>query len=548
MKRGINYIILLLIVMFCPMIIKAASVSVGLDCPSSATKGVIISCNIKINSDVKVNGLVVNYGFSGVSYVSFTPASGFTPNYSSSSGFNIGNNAGKSGSYTIGLLKVKVNSAGSITLKNIDISDVNFKSYSSSNKTKSIRIKSNNNNLAGLSLTGGNLSPSFNANTLNYTSTINSSSVVINATKGESNQSISGTGKKDLKYGKNTFNVVVKSEAGTSKTYVIVITRPDNRKKDNYLKSLSLDKGSISFKKDVLNYSVKVGNDVSTIKISASVNDVTASFVSGFGPRNVNLKYGANNVLIKVKAENGTIRTYTIKVNREDGRSKNNNLSSIKLSSGSINFSKNVKNYTVTVPYEVSKIDVDANAEDSKSKVTIDSPKLKIGDNKILITVKAENGSTEVYTVKVKRLEKQQELSNNNNVSFVNIKGREIDFKSDVFEYDVTIGDEYALVIDVGLEDVKANYVIEGNEDLKNGSVIKIISTSEKGETKTYKLNIIKKESSDKSGSHIIYGFVGFGIGVILTIIVMSIIKNKKNVSIIEVTSNKVISPSINQE
>mgnify|MGYP003291298786 CR=1 FL=1 len=40
--------------------------------------------------------------------------------------------------------------------------------------------------------------------------------------------------------------------------------------------------------------------------------------------------------------------------------------------------------------------------------------------------------------------------------------------------------------------------VVEGNADLKDGSVIKITSTSESGEVKEYKLNI--KKELDKNG------------------------------------------------
>ena len=40
----------------------------------------------------------------------------------------------------------------------------------------------------------------------------------------------------------------------------------------------------------------------------------------------------------KVQAENETVRTYTINVTREDGRSSNTNLSSISLSNLNINF------------------------------------------------------------------------------------------------------------------------------------------------------------------------------------------------------------------
>ena len=534
MRKVLSYISLIFI-MFIPFIARAASVSVALNCPSSATAGSTISCTVNVNSDVKVNGLVAKYTLSGASYVDFVPQAGFTSNYTSAEGFNIGNNAGRSGSFAIGTLKVKINSAATITLRDLDVSDVNFNSYSPVNKSVTVRLKSTNTNLASLSLVGGTLSPAFNANTTSYTSTINASSVTINATKGDSFQTITGTGNKTLKYGKNTFNVVVKSESGATKTYTIVITRPDSRNSDNYLKSLSVDKGNISFKKETINYSISVAKDVSSIKVSAAVNDSTAKFVSGFGPRTVNLNYGVNNVLVKVQAENETVRTYTIKVTREDDRSSNSNLSSITLSSGTINFSKDVTDYNISVPYDVTKIDIVATPEDSKSKVNVVSPDLVVGNNTILITVTSETGQSKIYKINVKRLEEQEVLSDNNNISSLDILGHGIEFNPDTKEYDVNIGDEYALVFDILLEDPAAKYVIEGNEDLKDGSIIKIITTSESGEIKEYKLNIKKEVAATpkNNSSCLIYGLIGFVLGLVtmfITITLINKMKSKKEV------------------
>ena len=540
MKRIKRLLVLSLFFIIMPMVVSAASASVGISCPTSATSGETISCNVSVTSDVKVNGVVVNYSFSGSTYVSFTPSSGFTSNYISSTGFNIGNVSGKSGSYVVGVLKVKINSAATIALKNIDISDIDFNSYSSPNRSVTIRLKSTNNNLSGLALSNGSLSPTFNANTTSYTSTINASSVTISATKGDTYQTISGTGSKTLKYGKNTFNIVVKSESGSSKTYTIVITRPDNRNSDNYLKSLTVDKGSISFKKETLNYSLNVAKDVTSIKITAAVNDSTASFVSGYGPRSVNLSYGLNKILIKVQAENEEVRTYTINVTRDDDRSTNNDLKSINLSSGSIVFTKDVTEYSMSVAYDVTKIDVVATPEDSKSKVSVVSPDLVVGNNVILITVTSENGQSKAYKINVKRLNEEISLSDNNNVLDINIKGYEYDFDPNVAKYSLFINDEDSLDVEVVLEDANASYVIKGNENLVDGSVISIIVSSDSGKTKEYTFDIGKliKKSFNFDASHIIFFIIGFvlGLGVMF---VINVFLNKRR------SNNKIVSPIV---
>lgn len=543
MKRVISYLCLVFMFML-PVVVKAATVSVTLKCPSSAVAGTTIDCSVNVSTNTPINGIVGKYTLVGASYVSFTPQSGFSANYVSKDGFNIGNNAGRIGTYSAGTLKVKVTAAASITIRDIDISDTAFQSYTAANQTATIKLKSSNNKLSGLSLSEGRLSPAFSASVLSYTATVNSSSVTINASKGESSQTVTGTGKKTLNYGKNTFKVVVKSEAGTTGTYVIVITRPDNRSSNNNLKSLSVDVGSINFKASTTTYSLNVGADVSSMKISADIEDSKASFVKNYGARTVKLSYGASSHQVKVKAENGSVKTYTIKVNREDGRSSNTYLKSLNLSSGSISFSKDVESYTTSVPYDVTSIVVTAEAEDSGSKVDVVSPSLVVGENTIKVTVISESGATRVYTINVTRLEEAEVLSNNNNVSSIDILGHGINFDPETEIYEINIGDEYALVIEVLLEDPSAKYVIEGNENLKDGSVIKITSTSENGESKEYKVLVNKNVSAKngKSSNSLLVGLIGFVLGLVTMFATMTIIgKMKSNKEDVKVVSKPVV-------
>lgn len=534
-----KYLLILIIsfLLISPKITNAASANVTLSCPSSANSGATISCTVSVSTDTLINGIAANYTLNNLTYVSFTPSSGFSTNYSSASGFSIGNTNGKKGTYTVGTIKVKVNGAASLTIRNLDLSDKSYNSYSPASKTASIRLNSTNNNLSSLSLSNGALSPAFNASTTNYTSTINAANVTIKATTSDSKAKISGTGTKTLNYGANTFNIVVTSESGSKKTYKIVITRPDSRSNNNNLKSLSTDKATISFNKNTTTYNLNVDSNVNSIKINATLEDSKSSFVSGFGPRTVNLNYGNNKIEIKVKAENTNIKTYTINVNRKDNRSSNNYLKEITLDKGNILFNKNTLEYSTTVYYDVTKINVVATPEDSKATVTINSPNLLVGNNLITIVVKAENGATRTYKITVIRYDENVKMSDNNNISTLKVLGHEIDFKPDVLEYDLTIKDEYALVFEVSLEDPKSNYTIEGNKELKDGSIIKVISKSESGLDKEYKFNIhkekVKEDKNDNNNQNnhniFIYTIIGFISGILITIIVTKIINKKNN-------------------
>lgn len=529
-KMIFGFIIGLLLII--PIKTNAASVSVALNCPTSANKGDTITCNVNVTSDVLINGIAANYTLNNLTYVSFTPSSGFSTNYSSATGFSIGNTDGKKGTYTAGTIKVKVNGTSSLTIKNLDLSDKSWNAYSPSNKTANIRLKSTVNTLSSLSISNGTLTPVFNSSTTSYTATVNSASTVISGTVTDSKSKISGTGTKKLNYGANKYNIVVTSESGVAKTYTITITRPDNRSTNNNLKSLSTNQGTISFNKNTTTYNLNVDSNISSITINGALEDSKASFVKGYGPRTVNLNYGNNAIQVKVQAENTKVKTYTINVTRKDNRSSNNYLKELTLSSGDIIFNKEVLEYSTTVYYDVNKIDVVATPEDNKSKVVVNSPNLNVGNNVITINVTSENNQTKTYKIIVKRLSEEEKMSDNNNVSSLRVLGHEFDFKKDTLEYDLSIKDEYALVFEVSLEDPKASYKIEGNEDLQDGSVIKVVSTSESGQTKEYKFNINKdidtNINTNKNNNVIMYtcfGIGGFVLGVVLTLIVT---KSKK--------------------
>lgn len=511
-------LVLFLILFILPLGVGASSVK--LSCPSSVNKGSVINCNVIVSSQTKITGLAGKFNLgSNFTYKNFVGSNNFSVYNASSSGFALGNINGKSGEFTIGVLSVLVNNSGSISLVNLDASDINDKSYNLGNVSSNIRIKSNDNNLNSLSITGGVLSPSFSSNKLSYSATVSSSSTTISGIKSNKYASVKGLGKFNLRYGKNTFKVVVRSESGVSKTYTLNIERLDNRSSNNKLKSLTLSNGNINFDPNKTNYQVNVNSNVSSIKVSASLMDTRAKML--LGSREVKLNYGNNNVLVKVQAENGRVKTYTIVVNRKDDRSSDNYLKSLTLSDGNINFDKNTFIYNTKVSYEVEKIDVKAVSNDIKSKVVVNSPNLKVGNNKIVINVTSERNETRSYIINVERLEKEKELSKNINVKSLKILGHELNFKNDILEYDVKIKDEYALVFNLELEDTRSKYEISGNEDLKDGSIITLTVISESGLSKSFKFKMIKvKEeinSSKEDKSPLMEFSIGFLTGIILT-------------------------------
>lgn len=86
----------------------------------------------------------------------------------------------------------------------------------------------------------------------------------------------------------------------------------DNRSKNNNLQELSVSEGELSpkFSAKVTEYTLNLKNDVEKIKIKAIAEDSKAK-VSGIGE--IALNPGENKIKVKVTAENGNPKIYTIK-------------------------------------------------------------------------------------------------------------------------------------------------------------------------------------------------------------------------------------------
>ena len=590
MKNKIGKILLICLLGIIPTTANAAGFSVNINCPSTSSAGAQISCNISATpSGVTLNGVngTFNLG-SGLTFKGFTASSGFS-DYSggSSSGFVLGKTSGFSSTTTLGTLNVAIpsdatsNQTYTVGLTNVAASDTEYNDYNANSVSATIRIKSNENRLSSLSISGGSIN--FNPDTTSYSTTINSQTATISAIKKDSSSSMIGNlGTVSLNYGTNTFKISVTSETGVTRTYTINITRPDTRSKNNYLsslvvsntnisfnrdtlvynlsttsdnvqisatkddnktsvtgtgrfnlnygtntyrvnvtaengstrtytininredtrssnnnlKSLTLSKGNLNFNKSTTTYNVDVDKDTTSVKIEASLEDVKASFENGFGPRTINLNPGNNTIYIKVRNEIGNVKTYTININREDGKSSDSTLKEIKLSEGKIDFKTDVLEYKVNVEYDVNTFKIDALPTDGKSKVNITGDeKLKVGENTFTITVEAENGKITTYIVKVTRKEEGYKLSTNNYIKSLTIKNHSIDFDKKTYKYTIKTK-EKKLDISVTLDDRKSEYKISGNKNLKNGSKVLIKVIGEDGSNRTYTLNIKKSNNA----------------------------------------------------
>lgn len=193
------------------------------------------------------------------------------------------------------------------------------------------------------------------------------------------------------------------------------------------------------------------------------------------------------------KSNNANIKSLTIKGNDD---------SDVVLSPV---FNPGVYDYEATVASNVKTVSITPILEDAKANAVISNnanEELKAGeDNKITITVTAEDGSKKAYNINIKR----EALTSD--ATLKNLEIEEIEkfkFDKDKFTYNVKIGKNVkSLTITYELSDENSTVDIEGNSKLKNGSVVKVIVTAQDGTKKVYTLNIQKETNSKKKVANV---------------------------------------------
>lgn len=188
------------------------------------------------------------------------------------------------------------------------------------------------------------------------------------------------------------------------------------------------------------------------------------------------------------KSNNANLKTLEIKA--DDG--SNVVLSPI--------FSSTVYEYEATVVSTVKTIQINAIMEDAKATMIISNnanEELKAGENnRITITVTAEDGTQRPYVINIKR----EALTADATLKELIIEEDEsFKLEENVFNYTVKIDKNVSeLTISYVLSDENATVEIEGNEDLKDGSKVRITVIAADGTKKVYTLNIVKNEETTK--------------------------------------------------
>jgi len=362
------------------------------------------------------------------------------------------------------------------------------------------RNKSSDNNLKSLSIDNASLNETFSPSKTLYTATVPGtiSSINVSAIANDSNATVTGDGTKNLNYGPNTIQIRVKAENGAEKDYTITVTR--SKKDIATLSDLKVDGTTVAgFNENTLVYTLaNVPFNKTSIEVSATPKDSDAT-VTGTGTMNLNT--GANEIPITVTAHDGTTKTiYKIKVER--AKSDNTYLKSLTLAEKTFSFNKTTKTYSVDVDYSISTATITAIPEYSGATATVAGPtSLSVGLNTYTITVTAENGDIDTYTLNITRAPSTNtSLTNltviNNGVNYLS------GFSTSKDTYNITVPNEVDNVdINATLSDPLTQTITgTGNKTLASGvNTYEVEVSAASGAKKKYTLNITRSKNANNN-------------------------------------------------
>ena len=209
--------------------------------------------------------------------------------------------------------------------------------------------------------------------------------VTISAIANNTAATVDGVGEKTLKIGENTFTLAVKVNDTTIQEYTVKITR---EAADLTLKEVKI--GDEVLAAQDRTYTYNVANEVTEVTISAIANN-TAATVDGVGVKE-NLLVGENKFEVTVSVGEEQAK-YTIIVNR--AKSSVKTIAKITVDGVDATYDQATKTYTATVGKYTAIVDITLTSSVSSYKTDEPIDTLAEGENEFVITVTAEDGTTE---------------------------------------------------------------------------------------------------------------------------------------------------------
>lgn len=349
----------------------------------------------------------------------------------------------------------------------------------------------------------GNTKIGFRPDITNYYFTVENeiNNITITSTKNNSFATIKGNGKYSLAVGNNQIAVVVKAEDGSETTYSLNITRKTSS--NAYIKTFKTEKGSVDTTHDNFTYSQSVDADTTSLTIQV-IPEVSTTKITPDKVEVKNLVTGNNAFTFESIAEDGTRLTYTFVIQKL--KSSNALISSLIMEEGAIKptFDKNTHEYTAKVPRNVEKGTFHITLDDPRSKLVsiVGNDNFVIGENEVMITIEAEDGTQATYKVIVTR----QELTSNylTDIQVMGLTSNNYYALDPMFEkgtpyYEVSVPySETRVNISVTNEDLDAKVTGTGDHNLVPGDNLIVIEvTSLDNQSRSYQIRINREKSPE---------------------------------------------------
>lgn len=281
-----------------------------------------------------------------------------------------------------------------------------------------------------------------------------------------------------------------KSSVAPGETFTVTVTLNDAAGPISATTSGGTGSASQWLENSSLSFSCTAGSSGSvTITASGTVGDFATETDISIG---------------KTKSVSIITSTPTVK------KSSNSNLESLQIAEGvfSPEFAKNVYEYAVIVPNEITKLNIAASQEHSRATVkVVGNEELQVGDNTVEIIVTAEDGSTSTYKIYATRALPELSLATLG-ISYINENNEKVNivlepqFIGNIYEYKINERLSHTikkLQIEATANRENAKIELSGNEDLKAGKneiTIKVTLPNEAGleEQKIYTIVLEREE------------------------------------------------------
>jgi hypothetical protein len=293
----------------------------------------------------------------------------------------------------------------------------------------------------------------------------------------------------------------------------VVIPEPPVLSHNAYLLKLCLSVGALSpeFSAGITDYAVSVAHEVEAVTVTAikasryAALRLNGSYLaSGAESEPIPLTVGDNRITIRVMAEAGNSRTYTVRVNRLP--SSNAALTSLAVDGAPLLPDAATGMYGCDVPYEVDSVTLEVQAEDPGATASVYGKAiadpvvlpLNVGDNPVDVVVAAPDSTTKIYRLTITRAQ-----SGNNRLTGLNVEGVTLSpaFDPETLEYSGEVPFEVeAVVVQATPEDQGAEMGSPSPPEVllnTGGNVISISVMAPNGGERVYTVILNRHENNN---------------------------------------------------